>query len=438
VKLPTTDNHQPETFLPIPTLYTTSRILPINSKTNCIMKKYFLLLVFSCLAMTAQQQKTAFAYFDFNSDVLTGDAHVTLDSISAELKGADRYAIKIYGFTDDAGTDGYNSVLAQKRANMVAAYFQLRGFLIAEAGVDSPQLRTAPLSAEKKRRVRIEYSYNVRHNELANTNVGGGSVNIPEIKGIEGTNVVLTGGIGPGEVAVSEFFSTESMIENGMYGIAEGGDILKSEGMITVCNTYNQVDSTGMYTIKVPANRGVINDKASVWLSLEDKDGKLVWQNTSIEVTTDSITNTYTIKLPAKPAECTHINLDMFANRANGYRVVYLYTDKPYDFVKARMYNRYQDMYFSAKVNDTTWAFCVPNSTGLASILFTGTEKNSPKEIALQLRKCRHKVDKKRNHHYYVTEKALIAGLPRAVEQKKKKGPIGWFKEEGWLGRLFS
>ena len=38
----------------------------------------------------------------------------------------------------------------------------------------------------------------------------------------------------------------------------------------------------------------------------------------------------------------------------------------------------------------------------------------------------------------YVTERALIAGLPKPVEQKKKKGPIGWFKEDGWFGRLFS
>ncbi|MFP9100378.1 OmpA family protein [Flavobacterium sp. RHBU_24] len=391
------------------------------------MKKYSLLLLLSYISMTAQQQKTAFAYFDFDSDVLTEDAHITLDSISSELKGTDSYAIKIYGFTDDAGTESYNRILAQKRADRVAGYFQLHGFLIAEAAVDSPGLRAAVLTAEKKRRVRIEYTARAQPYEVANTNAGyGSSVSIPEIRGRQGTNVILSGGIGPGEVAVSEFFSTESMIANGMYGIAEGGDILKSEGMITVCNTYKQVDSTGMYTIQIPANRGVINDKASVWLSLEDKEGKLVWQNTSIEVTTDSITKMYTIKLPAKPAECTHINLDMFANRENGYRVVYLYTDKPYDFVKARMYNSYGDMYFSAKVNDTTWAFCVPNHTGLAGILFTGAEKDSRKEIGLQLRKCRHKVDKKRNHHYYITERALIAGLPKQAEKKKKKS---WFSE---------
>jgi len=386
------------------------------------MEKYFLLILFSCLAMTAQQQKTAFAYFDFDSDALTEEATATLSSVSSELKGAYSYTIKVYGFTDDAGTESYNSKLAQKRADRVAGYFQLHGFLIAEAGVDSPLLRNAALNPEMKRRVRIEYTFM----PLVVCGLQESTVNIPEISGIEGTNVTLTGGIGPGAVAVSEYFNTESMIANGMYGIAEGGDILKTDGMIQICNSYKTIDSTGMYTVVIPATLGPINKKASVWLAVKDDAGKTVWKNTPIEVVTDEIKKTYTIKMRAMPDECTHINLDMLANRGNGYRVVYLYTDKPYDFTSARMYNSEQTMAFSAKVNDTTWAFCVPNRAGLAGILFTGDIKHRPKDVAVQLRKCRHKVDKKRNHHYYITQRALIAGLPKPAQKKKKKG---WFSE---------
>ena len=394
------------------------------------MKKYFLLLALCCLAMQAQQ-KTAYAYFGFNSDVLTAEARNTLDSISSEIKGTENYSIKIYGFTDDAGTDAYNNMLAQKRADTVAAYFQLLGFAVAEAAPDSPQLRQASLSAEKKRRVRIVYSYTTPNIAVASQSAGGGGgANVPAITGVEGTNIVLSGGIGPGEVAVSEYFNTESMIAGGMYGIAEGGDILKTDGMIQICNSYKTIDSTGMYTIVIPATLGPINKKASVWLAVKDDAGKTVWKNTPIEVVTDDIKKTYTIKMRAQPDECTHINLDMLANRANGYRVVYLYTDKPYDFSKVHMYNSQQDMLFSAKVNDTTWAFCVPNNAGLAGIKFKGTQKYGRKEIGIQLRKCRHKVDKKRDHHYYITEKALIAGLPKTIPFTPKK-------KESWFKKLF-
>lgn len=395
------------------------------------MKKYFLLLVFSCLVMTAQQQKTAFAYFDFDSDALTEDATATLGCISDELKGATAYTIKVYGFTDDAGTDSYNSILAQKRADRVAAYFQLHGFLITEAGVDSPELRSAPLPAEKKRRVRIEYVYM----PLVVCGFQESTVSRPEVKGIEGTKVSLSGGLGTGEVAVSEFFSTESMIANGMFGIAEGGDILKSDGMITICNSYKQIDSSGLYTIEIPAYRGVLNGKSTVWLSDKKENGLMIWKETSIEIATDSVANTYTIKLGARPQECTHINLDMFASKANGYRVVYLYTDKPYDLATVKMYHGLSaEVPFSAKLNDTTYAFSVPLRASLTNLKFTGHAKGGPRQVGVQLRKCRHKVDKKRNHHYYITAKAIAAGLPMEEEDQ----PKGWFGKGGWFSRLFS
>lgn len=421
---------------PIPTLLNLPRILPLNSLTNVIMKKYFLLLFFGCLGMQAQEPaKTAYAYFDFNSDALTPQATATLDSISKLIGQSAGYSIEVYGFTDDAGTDVYNSVLAQNRAERVAAYFHLHKLRVEEVGPDSPKLRQSSLSPEKKRRARIVYRYTEKQQAVAYANEGG-SVNQPSTTGSQGTRVTLSGGIGPGEVAVSEYFSTEDMMEKGMYGIAEGGDILMSDGMVTVCNTYKQIDSTGMYTIEIPATRGVINDKATVWLSTVSKEGKLVWKETSIEVVTNKVTNMYTIKLGAQPQECTHINLDMFANKANGYRVVYLYTDKPYDLRSVKMYNYDGEVSFSAKVNDSTYAFSVPSRTGLAGLRFIGTGKAGPREIGVQLRKCRHKIDKKRNHHYYVTANALAAGLPTEAEKKKK--PKGWFEKGSWLSRLFS
>lgn len=390
------------------------------------MKKYFLLLAFWCLAAQAQQ-KTAYAYFDFNSDIITAQGRKTLDSISSEIKVAENYAIKIYGFTDDAGTDAYNNILAQRRADSVAAYFQLLGFATAASKPDTPQLRNAALSPEKKRRVRIVYDYKKAEvsGSVATTAVENYSE--PFTTTLAGTNVVLTGASGPGRVTVNEYYSAESMIAGGMYAIADDGQILKTDGMVTVCNTYKTIDSTGTYKIEIPANRGIINKKASVWLSVEDDNGRVSWKNTDIEVTTDEKTKMYTIVLPAKPAKCMKINLDMLANRANGYRVVYLYTDKPYDFTTAKMESRNGDILFSAKINDTTWAFAASNRAPLASAIFKGSNKyGNSKGIGVQLRKCRHKVDKQRNHHYYITPKALLAGLPKPQEEKKK-GLKGWW-----------
>lgn len=390
------------------------------------MKKYFLLLVLCCLAVQAQQ-KTAYTYFDFNSDIITAQGLKTLDSISSEIKGTENYTIKIYGFTDDAGTDTYNNILAQRRADSVAAYFNLSGFTVAEAAPDSPQLRSAALSPEKKRRVRIAYSYKraATFGAIAETPVE--SYSEPFTATTAGTNVTLTGASGPGRVTVEEYYSAEEMIAGGMYAVADDGQILKTDGMVTVCNTYKTIDSTGTYTIEIPANRGIINKKASVWLSVEDENGRVSWKNTDIEVTTNEKTKMYTIVLPAKPAKCMKINLDMLANRANGYRVVYLYTDKPYDFTTAKMESRNGDILFSAKVNDTTWAFAASNRAPLASTIFKGSNKyGKSKEIGVQLRKCRHKIDKQRNHHYYITQRALLAGLPKPPEEKKK-GFKGWW-----------
>lgn len=390
------------------------------------MKKYFLLLLLSCFALQAQQ-KTAFTYFDFNSDVVTAQGRKTLDSIASEIKGTENYSIKVFGFTDDAGTDAYNNILAQRRADSVAAYFQHLGFTISASEPDTPQLRSAALSAEKKRRVRIEYHY--KRIEMYGNVVAMPveNYNEPFIATKAGTNVTLTGASGPGRVTVDEFYSDEEMIAGGMYGIAEDGQILKTDGMVTVCNTYKTIDSTGTFTIKIPANRGIINKKASVWLSVEDGNGKVSWRNTDIEVTTNEKTKMYTIVLPAKPAKCIKINLDMLANRANGYRVVYLYTDKPYNFTTAKMDSRNGDIFFSAKINDTTWAFAASNRATLAGAIFKGSNKyGRSKEIGVQLRKCRHKVDRQRNHHYYITQKALLAGLPKPQEEKKK-GFKGWW-----------
>lgn len=67
--------------------------------------------------------------FYADSDILTPKGRKTLDTILAEIRGSTR--VEIAGHTDNLGSEDYNLVLSQRRAEAVRQYFLSRG--IAEA-----------------------------------------------------------------------------------------------------------------------------------------------------------------------------------------------------------------------------------------------------------------------------------------------------------------
>jgi outer membrane protein OmpA-like peptidoglycan-associated protein len=69
-------------------------------------------------------------YFNFNSSALTPSAKTKLNELAKTLKGQNVSAVKIVGFADQVGTDGYNMRLSQKRANAVAAYLRGKGIKV--------------------------------------------------------------------------------------------------------------------------------------------------------------------------------------------------------------------------------------------------------------------------------------------------------------------
>lgn len=76
----------------------------------------------------ATEQRTI--YFDFNSSVLTPAGKSKLDVLANLLKGNAK-TIKIVGFADAIGTNAYNDALSMRRANVVKAYLESKGVVVA-------------------------------------------------------------------------------------------------------------------------------------------------------------------------------------------------------------------------------------------------------------------------------------------------------------------
>lgn len=65
--------------------------------------------------------------FESNSDQLTPDSTLTLDSVAEILKQRPTFKIEVRGHTDSSGSDEYNLNLSQRRADSVMEYLVSRG-----------------------------------------------------------------------------------------------------------------------------------------------------------------------------------------------------------------------------------------------------------------------------------------------------------------------
>lgn len=65
--------------------------------------------------------------FETNSDRLTSEGRSTLDGVAATLKGQSDLTAEIAGHTDSLGSDAYNMVLSQRRADSVRSHLVSQG-----------------------------------------------------------------------------------------------------------------------------------------------------------------------------------------------------------------------------------------------------------------------------------------------------------------------
>lgn len=94
--------------------------------------------------------------FAVDSSNIDSDFYPVLDSVTLVIDEFDKTLVEVMGHTDNTGTDEYNQVLSEKRANSVSKYFQSR---------DIQPLRLAT------------YGYGENHPVASNDNSNGRSLN---------------------------------------------------------------------------------------------------------------------------------------------------------------------------------------------------------------------------------------------------------------------
>lgn len=70
-------------------------------------------------------------YFNFNSSSLTAASKEKLNALAAVLKQGGVEGIKIVGYADEIGSDGYNTALSTRRANSVAHFLRNKGIKVS-------------------------------------------------------------------------------------------------------------------------------------------------------------------------------------------------------------------------------------------------------------------------------------------------------------------
>lgn len=91
-------------------------------------------------------------YFDFNKTNVTAAAAKILNDVSAAIKSVVKPAISIVGYADTVGSDKYNQVLSEKRANSIAAS-------LSKSGADKKKMT---LAGRGERELAVPTKDNVR------------------------------------------------------------------------------------------------------------------------------------------------------------------------------------------------------------------------------------------------------------------------------------
>ena len=382
---------------------------------NNFIKPFIIIVMFFSFFSFSQEKKKIAVYFDFDKYEITPKAKSTLDSLISLANNSRAYTIRINAFTDSKGSKEYNLILANNRKKTISDYLiqnQLNFRRVSYSQLDD-NLENIPDDLRRKAIIEIEY------------------INSKIFSGKKGTQV--TAGEND-KVTVNEYFSAKEMIRDSKFAIDDKEQIIRSDGMITICNDTAILDETGnFYIVEMPSRQGQVNTSMNVYTEITNDKGEKRWKQTEIKLDFDSIKNRYIFKIPIESKGCISLNVDCQVLK-DYEKIVYISTQNMYDNVEVR--DAKNKLLFSAfrdngrRINQ--YVFLTRTSVETRNMIFYGFE--GKKKTVLHLRDFGFEEVKKEEENpvkEYYTESLSYNNA--AVNNNKnlnieKKGFFPWIK----------
>lgn len=283
------------------------------------MKKHLLTLALCTLctiAIKAQDISQDFIYFDSDSHVLSTDDKENLDHIFNQLLDHSDYELNIIGHTDQDGSDYYNDVLAQKRAEQVKDYLMSKGATEDQVSIDwqgEKQLadnNTTGSAKQKNRRVEVQstvYDYNqtddiiisahtvetqhytvdVSQEQVIDCNAGS-TIIIPAdaFVHVDGTPVDASNVT----IDIREAFTYSDFIAEGLFTHSKG-EILETGGMLYINAVANgkEVKLKEGKSLEIIYPLQDVESDMELFYANEDNDGNLDWTPTEQSIGTTDV-----------------------------------------------------------------------------------------------------------------------------------------------------
>jgi hypothetical protein len=401
--------------------------------------KYFYLLLTFYFSFTSNSQNTITIekkiFFDYNQFNLSAKSVTSLDSLVNVCNKYSNYSITIIGYTDSSGSTKYNQKLSTQRSKTVFDY-------LTEKNLNASSISHQGFGVDNKtNNEAIQRNTTVTFSAKAEdcyykTNT---------LNGVQGTQVSMNiKEQSNAEFSLSEYFSTQNMLESEKFALDMNGDVLETAGMIDIDlkNIDPNAIEDGKIQIEIPTlpNQSYDNEM-SIWVEKMDKNGNKRWENLKIKPKWDAEKKRYLLDMNASyfSRNRISINLDKQIYRdqlksittGKDKKVIIVATENDEFFYNVSLSSNAEgenNLKFSAKIDKTGFAFVIPKKVNPKNLTFTGT--NSSGNKSFNLSNC--KISKYKNKYLLYKYFPKSTSKQNSSESIKKKG--FW----DWLKRIFS